>query len=159
MPEFIKSKVLMWILAGLAGIAVLAGVFQLGVSLGERKALHFNRWSENYGRNFGPRGMLEPGFSREMMRAPQPFGGPMLPGSHGIFGKVLSTDGVSFVVQGQDSVEQSILVTSSTAIRSGNSEAKISDIKAEQSVSVFGRPNDQGQIEAKLIRLLEGQAK
>jgi len=159
MPEFIKSKVLMWILAGLAGIAVLAGVFQLGVSIGERKAQHFNRWSENYGRNFGPRGLPAPGFGGEMMRGPQPFGQPMLPGGHGIFGKVLLTDGSSFVVQGQDDVEQSVLITSSTAIRSGNSEAKPDDIKVDQSVSVFGRPNDLGQIEAKLIRLMESRTK
>lgn len=159
MSEFIKSKVLMWVLVCLAGIAVLAGVFQLGVSIGERKAQHFNRWNENYARNFGPQGMMGPGWGWEMMKGPQPFGQPMLPGGHGVFGKVLSTDGDKFVIQGQDNVEQSVLVTSSTAIRIGNSAATIGDIKADQDVSVFGRPNDQGQIEAKLIRLMDNQAK
>lgn len=147
----------------MAGVAVLAGVFQLGMSVGERKAKHFNRWNENYGRNFGPGftgpGMMDPGFGRRMMDLPQPFGNAALPGAHGVFGKVLSTDGGKILIQGQDGVEQSILVTTSTAIRVGNSEAKLGDIETDQRISVFGRPNDQGQIEARLIRLMDNQAK
>jgi len=159
MSEFIKSKAVMWVLICLAGIVVLAGVFQLGVSIGERKSRHFNRWFENYGRNFGPPGIMGRDWRRDMMNAPQPFGRPMLPGGYGVFGKILSADGNRIVIQGQDNVEQSVLITTSTAIRIGNYEAKIGDLKADQNVSVFGRPNDQGQIEAKLIRIMDSRAK
>jgi len=76
-----------------------------------------------------------------------------------VFGKILSADGNRIAIQGQDNVEQSVLITTSTVIRIGNYEAKIGDLKADQNVSVFGRPNDQGQIEAKLIRIMDSRAK
>jgi hypothetical protein len=161
MSEFIKSKAVMFVLVSLAALAALAGVFQLGMSFGERKAQHFNRWYKNYDRNFGPRmglpGIPEPGPGGRMPGMPQPFGRQMLPGGYGVFGKVLSVDGQGLAIQDKQGVEQNIFVTSSTVIRSGDSEAALEDLLPDAQVSVFGQPNDQGQIEARLIRILDNQ--
>lgn len=149
MPQFIHSRVIMAILATLAALAVLAGVFQLGVTVGERKSRHFTRWYDNYNRNLMP---LAP--RREGPGMPP--GGmpwPMLPNTHGVFGKILSINENSLVVQGKDNVEQNVIITSSTEIRAGRDAGTPEDLKPDTEVSVLGAPNEQGQIEARLIRL------
>jgi len=145
MTDFLKSRTFRILLACLGAFILIVGSFSLGVNVGERKARHMNGWAENYGRMFPSRG----DFPGDM-----PFAPPPMPGSHGVFGKVLSVTGQAIVVQGQDGVEQNVLVTSSTDIRIGRDQAKVSDIKPDADASVFGAPNDKGQIEARLIRLM-----
>lgn len=132
---------------------ILFSVFLGGVTIGERKARHFDNWSRNYPSMF-PRmydplespNRLMPGMGLSPRRAPMPF-------PHGIFGTVISTSTGSLVVQGKDHIEQTILVTDKTIIRAGRDTASFSLIKQNAEVGVFGEPNAQGQIEAKLIRL------
>lgn len=148
MPDFIRSKAFIMVLACIGALAVCLGIFMLGVNVGERKARHFSGWCENYDRMFmpkrGPRGDI-------------PFAPPPMPGAHGVFGKVLSVSDGSIVVQGKDGVEQNVLVTSSTEIRIGRERGTIQDIKADSEAAVFGAPNEQGQIEARLIRPMDRQ--
>jgi len=145
MPDFLKSRTFKVLLACLGALILMFGSFSLGVNVGERKARHMDGWAENYGRMFPPR----IGFPGDM-----PFAPPPMPDSHGVFGKVISVSGQDVVVQGQDGVEQNVLVTSSTDIRLGRDQAKVTDIKPDEGASVFGTPNDKGQIEARLIRLM-----
>lgn len=129
-------------------LLVLVAVFTLGVRVGERKARHFSGWYENYGR------MLPPprGFERERrapMRAPMPSG-------HGVFGKVISISGNSLIIAGKEGMEQNVIVTSSTTIRIGNEDIAPESLPSplpNTDAAVFGAPNAQGQIEARLIRL------
>ncbi len=72
---------------------------------------------------------------------------------HGVFGKILSVSGSTLVVQGKDNVEQNVLVSTSTVIRVGREQGSLADIHADNQAAVFGTPNDQGQIDARLIRL------
>lgn len=145
MNELMKSKLVQGILIVLGGLVLLSGAFAAGVDVGERKARHFNGWSQNYDRMFGDR--------RGFRGGKTPFGAPSLPGGHGVFGKVLSVSGQQIVVQGKDGVEQNVLVASSTAIRIGREEGTPEDIRPDAEAAVFGSPNDQGQIEARLIRI------
>lgn len=147
MEELFKSKKLQGILFLIASLILLCGVFSLGVRVGERKAEHFSQWSQNYDRMFVPRGGPHGGFP-----PPKPFG--EMPDSHGAFGKVLSVNGLSIVIQGKDNLEQNILVTSSTAIRIGREEVTVEEVHPGENAAVFGIPNAQGQIEARLIRIM-----
>ena len=143
MSEFIASKTFKVLLACLGTLILLVGTFSLGMRVGERKAIHFMGFAENYDRMFRPRG--GPG--------DMPFAPPPLPNSHGVYGKVLSVSGQTVVVQGRDGMEQNVLVTSSTEIRIGRDTGSVADIKPDAEASVFGAPNDAGQIDARLIRL------
>jgi hypothetical protein len=149
MPQFIHSRIIIIALATLATLAILAGVFQLGVSVGERKSRHFTRWFENYDRNLMPPGSRRPGPNMPPGGMPM----PMLPNAHGVFGKILSVSDNSLIIQGKDNVEQNVIITSSTAIRIDRGVGTIQDLKPETEVSVLGAPNEQGQIQARLIRL------
>jgi hypothetical protein len=126
---------------------LLLGAFAGGVTVGERKARHFSNFSENYNHMFGPR-HIGPGDRL-------PFGMPMLPEGHGVFGKVISVSGSNLVINGKDNVEQNVTVASSTAIRIGREDGTLADILPDTDVAVFGAPNDQGQIEARLIRIFD----
>lgn len=146
MTEFLNSKIAFRVLIGVGLIALIAGTFAAGVSVGERKSRHFSAWTESYGKSFG-------GPQRDRRGGRPPFE-PMLPGGHGVFGQVLSASSGTMVVQGKDDVEQSVLVTSSTKIRIGRDEGKLEDIQPEMEAAVFGAPNGEGQIEAQLIRIM-----
>ncbi|MBU1032869.1 MAG: hypothetical protein ABH820_00570 [Patescibacteria group bacterium] len=146
MLKQITSKPLYIILATLAIIIFLIGTFSLGVKIGERKALHFSKWYDRYERDFGRQ---KPGLGRVPMMPPG------LPGANGVFGEIISTSESALIVQGKDEIEQSVLTTSSTSIRSGRGQSSLNDLKPGLSIAVFGTPNDQGQIEARLIRIFE----
>jgi hypothetical protein len=148
MQSLIQSKWLQTVVVGLAALLVLGFVFELGMTVGIRKASHVTNFCNGYPRMFGH-------------RPPGMFGGPgngpdMGPGfgSHGVFGKVLSVSGNTVIVQSKDLIEQDVLVTSSTKIRLGNEEFSLQEVHPGEDAAVFGVPNDLGQIEARLIRML-----
>lgn len=128
------SKTLPAVLFALGGLILLSGSFALGVNIGERKSRHFDNWSRNYGR-------MMMNWRRD---APNP---------HGAFGKILSVSDSTLVIQDNNNVEQGVIMTSSTVIRIGRDHGSVTDLGPEINVAVFGRPNDQGQIEASLIRI------
>ncbi len=146
MSEFIKSRLVRTILIALGSLVILSGVFALGARMGQRQERHFTRWSEGYDRMFGRPG---PGGL--------PPGRPMFPMEHAIFGKVISMSTSTMVVQGKEGIEQSVTMASSTEIRAGRETIAIKDIKPDAEVAIFGAPNEQGQIEARLIRVMPAQ--
>ena len=148
MQELFKAKWFQYSLAVLGLLIIVIWSFTVGVGVGERKARHFSNWAQNYDRMFDPR--------HDDRKPQQPPPGPMgnLPDAHGAFGKILSVSGSSIVIQGKDNLEQNILVTSSTEIRYGRERGTLQDLKPDTDAAVFGAPNNQGQIEARLIRLM-----
>jgi len=166
MNNLLQSKAMKIVLASLVASILLVGAFALGMGVGERKANHFGRFSENYGRMFGsqrgpdgrmfapPGGMMRGAFGQGFEQMMPSRG---LPNSNGAFGKVLSmsASSSSFILAGQDNLEHDVLVTSSTAVRSGRDTKTFADIKPDSDVSVFGVPNEKGEIEAKLIRIFQ----
>lgn len=150
MHDFSSSPFVRRLLVILAGLLVILAVFTLGVHVGERKARHFSGWERNYPR------MMPSGRGPSMMNSRTPFMRPSLPGTHGVFGKVLSMTDNHLVIQGQNGIEENVLITSSTAIRVGQETITPNNLPTDLSradVAVFGTPTDQGQIEARLIRL------
>ena len=55
---------------------------------------------------------------------------------------------------GWDNVEKSVLITDDTEIREFRNLIKPEDLKVNDLVIVIGSPNNTGEIQAKLIRLM-----
>ncbi len=143
-----KSKKVTVLIVVLFAFAVLVGTFNVGVMVGYRKAGFSYAWSENYHRNFGgPRGGFIKDFSQEMS------GGDFISG-HGTFGQIIDLHDQQLVVRGKDNIEQVITVTSDTDIQRFRDSVLISDLVVGEPIVVIGEPNDQGQIEAKFIRVM-----
>lgn len=147
LKEIIQSKTFRGILYGLGIAVVLLLVFQVGTFVGYKKALFSYQWGNNYYRNFGGPGGSRHEFLRE-------FEGKDLIGGHGVSGSILRLDASSVVMKGSDNVEKIILVNKDTFIRKGSDTIHITDLKVNDQIVVIGSPNDAGQIEARLIRVL-----
>jgi len=146
LKEIFKSGHLNKLLIILAAIVVLVFVFSLGVFVGHEKARFSQRWGENYYRNImGPGG---PG----MMDFGRPNFNP-----HGGLGQIIKIDGSNLIIKDQANVEKIILVTDKTVIIKNDQNIKITDLKVDDKIVAIGRPNDQGQIEPRLIRVLPEQ--
>ncbi|MCX6731373.1 MAG: hypothetical protein NTX55_00020 [Candidatus Parcubacteria bacterium] len=129
-----KFKIVMSIIGS---IIVLLLVFAAGTIVGFKKANFSFRWAENYHQNFGgPRG----GFFGQI-------NGRDFIDAHGVFGQIIKIDGSTIVINGRDNMEKIILTTDKTVIN--GPQMKVNDY-----IVVIGDPNNAGQIEAKLIRLM-----
>jgi len=73
---------------------------------------------------------------------------------HGTFGKIIKIDLPTIAVQASDGTEKSIVIDDNTTIRRFQETLTSKDLKVDDPIVVIGEPNDQGQIEAKLIRLM-----
>ncbi|MBI3335020.1 MAG: hypothetical protein HY001_00785 [Candidatus Portnoybacteria bacterium] len=153
MNKFLQSKRFKVVLVAIGALIVLLFVFKVGVFVGYKKAGYSYRWGENYHKNFaGPRG----GFFGDFERG---FGDKDFINAYGIFGSVIKIDGDTIIMKSRDGVEEIVLVSDGTVIRRGRETLKISDLKADDLIVVLGSPNDQGQIEAKFIRLFGDKTK
>ena len=140
------ADILKWVIIGLAIFIIAVLIFWAGMFMGTMKARFSYRWAEQYHRNFaGPKG----GFFSDW-RMP-PFGDFIE--SHGVFGEIIKINDNDLVIKGRENIERIVVVNEKTAIKDGFKDIKISDLKVGQVIVVIGSPNDQGQIEAKLIRI------
>ncbi len=142
--KFFKSKTFKIILGTIGIVILILLIFQAGMFVGFKKAGFSYKWGENYHRNFaGPRG----GFFQEMR-------GRDFIDAHGVFGQIIKIDGSTLVIKGRNNVEKIIVLKDDTVIRRLQDTLKPSDLKVDDLIVVIGSPNDAGQIEAKLIRVL-----
>lgn len=148
--EFLQTKLFKTATRIVVGLVVCLLIFAVGVSVGFRKANFSYKWGENYHRNFGgPRG----GFLKEFR------GGDFIEG-HGTAGQIIKIDDVtststpSLVIKGSREAEKIILIKNDTVINRLKETAKPGDLKVDDYVVVIGKPNEAGQIEAKLIRIM-----
>jgi len=142
--DFIKSPFFRGIMLGICAAIAILLVFQAGVFVGYRKASFAYRFGDNYYRAFDS-------------KTPAPFGFPLMDefrASHGAVGEVMSVSLPTLVVAGPDSVEKTVYVSTSTLIRKFDSELKPEDIKTGDFLVVIGDPDENSQIQAKLIRML-----
>lgn len=145
--------VLKWVIIGLAGFAVVVLIFGTGMFVGGMKARFSYRWAESYHKNFaGPRG----GFFGDWRALPPP--GDFIEG-HGTFGEIIKINDSDLVVKGQNDVEKLIIVTQDTIIEKGMVTIKKEELKVGDRIVIIGSPNEEGQIEAKLIRIFNGEPK
>lgn len=144
LKEFAQSKTFQGVLIGL-GVAIVALlIFQAGMLVGYRKAAFSYRMGDNYYRAFGDRG-------------PRPFQLPLGGGfaeAYSAIGKVVSVSLPTIVVVGPDEIEKVILIGEDTQIRRFDQTIEAGDLKVGDFTVILGSPNDDSQIEAKLIRLL-----
>jgi hypothetical protein len=142
--KIFKSKTFKIVLSAIAGLIIVLLILALGMFIGYRKANFSYRWGENYHKNFGgPRG----GFFQD-------FSGRDFIEGHGTFGQIIKIDGQTLVTKGQDGVEKIILIKDDTAIKRSREDIKLADLKINDYIVTIGEPNDAGQIEAKLIRIM-----
>jgi hypothetical protein len=147
LESFFKSKLFKWLLLTIAYLIVILLIFNLGVFVGFKKAKYSYRWGENYHQMFGgPRG----GFMQD-------FQGKDFTAGHGTVGQVIKVEDKSIIVSGPDQVEKIIKLTDQTEIRQGREIIKTDQIKTGDLIVAIGSPNDDGTIEAKLIRRFDPQ--
>jgi hypothetical protein len=75
--------------------------------------------------------------------------------SNGAMGKIVSINLPTFVVLDRDNIEKVILIDNNTSIRESKTIATTTDLKVDDLVVIFGLPNTNAQIEAKLIRIMK----
>jgi hypothetical protein len=140
---FKKEKSNSWLVV--VGVVVLILLsFYFGTLVGYRKASFSYRLGDNYSRVFG----FERG--RPMMG----FGQPDFFNSHGTIGKIVKISLPTIIVADRENVEKVALVDANTIVRSFRNSIKVSDLKTGDLIMIIGDPNNQSQIEAKLIRLM-----
>jgi hypothetical protein len=119
-------------------------VFKVGMMVGIKKADFSCRWSDNYHENFGgPRGGFWGGFDDKDFIE-----------SNGTVGQIIKIEGETLVVRGRRDMEKIIVTDNETAIKRLRDTIKVSDLKVDENIVTIGEPNDAGQIEAKLIRVM-----
>jgi hypothetical protein len=144
------SKTLKVIILVFGILFIVFLIFQAGMFVGLRKG-HFNcNWGENYYRNFGPREMREPNRIPGMMMNM----GDGFPNANGANGKIIKIESPTLIVQDLDNTEKVILIKDDTKIIRQKEEITSADLKIDDFIVTIGTPNEQGQIEAKLIRIM-----
>ena len=142
--KFFQSKYFKILLIIIGALIVFFSGFKAGEFMGFRKANFSYRWAENYDRNFaGPRG----GFMNQII-------GREYVDSHGTVGQILKIDGDTLVIKGKNDVEKTVLISNKTAINRFRDNINVSDLRVDDLVVVIGSPNNNGQIDAKLIRIM-----
>lgn len=139
-----NSKTVRGIIIGLGVAIMVLGIFKLGQVSGYHKARFSQRFGDNFNRNF-----IDPragGFFKDFSDRRGPLGG------HGAVGEIVSISLPLVVVAGPDNIEKTILVSKSTEIRKYRDDITTGDLKVGDFIVVLGTPNDDGQVEAKLIR-------
>ncbi len=120
-------------------------IFKAGMMVGSKKAEFSGNWSENYHLNFaGPKEGFMSGFEgKDFMEA------------NGIFGQIIKVEGSNIVVKGKDDVEKSVIIEDgTTTIKRLKETLKISDLKTNDFIVIIGEPNNAGQMQARLIRVM-----
>ncbi len=147
----INRDILKWVVIGLAGFAVVILIFGAGMIIGGMKARFSYRWAESYHKNFaGPRA----GFLGDWRSMPF-LTGDFIEG-HGAFGEIIELKDNGFVIKGRGDIEKIVITTEDTVIKKGMKTIE-DGLKIGDNVVIIGSPNENGQIEAKLIRIFNGE--
>lgn len=136
-----KSKTIKWAIVAMAVLIAALGILRFGIIIGYNKAQFAGDFGNNFESNFlGPRHGM-----RSMMQ---------LPVSHGAAGGIVSIDLPEFVVADAENLEKIVTIGTSTIIRRFDDNIKSDELNVGDFVVVLGNPNQVGQIEAKLIRVM-----
>ena len=147
----ISSDILKWIIFGIVIFAIIFLIFGAGMVVGGMKANFSYRWAESYHKNFaGPRG----GFLGDWRKMP-PLPGDFIEG-HGAFGEIIELKDEGFIIKGRGDIEKIVIITEDTVIKKGMESVK-NGLEVGDQIVVIGSPNEEGQIQAKLIRIFDGE--
>lgn len=148
MADFFQSKTLKWIILAIGALVVLVFVFCIGVFVGTERADFSFEWADQYHRNFaGPQG----GFFGDFMGMDRQF-----TNANGIFGQIIAINNDVLTVKDNDgdNTEKNILANNKTTIILQKKNIKLSDLKIDDNIVVIGEPDNTGEIQAKLIRVM-----
>jgi len=155
MEEIIKSKNFK-IIALVMGIIIIALVsFDIGMKVGFHKAKFSYTWGENYERNFMPPGLppgpmgFFPGFDE----------GRGYRNGHGLAGTIISIAENSLIIKDRDNKENTVAVTDKTIIQRRHENLQLTDLKANDQVTILGSPDDNGVVNASFIRVFNNNEK
>ena len=140
--KIFESKTSNKILIAIGVAIIIVLIFSAGISVGFHRASFGRAWGDNYEHNFG----MRPG---NMM-----FGRDNFPNSHGTTGKIIKIELPTIIVQDKNLTEKTVLIKNDTQIQEMREKVIINDLKIDDFIVVVGNPNEQGQIEAKLIRIM-----
>ncbi len=141
--SFLHSRSFIIILWGIAIVLLLLVTFKAGELIESQRADFAYQWGQNYYHNFfgRPSGVDLDG-NRFMT-------------SYGAFGPIISIAAPDFVIQDQNNnVEKNILTSTNTIIREMNGNISFGDLGVSERVIVIGQPNNSGEIEARLVRVV-----
>lgn len=126
--------------------------FNLGVSVGFRKANFFYKWRDNYNNNVSPiSGCMEPPFNERFNESAE----RGFINSSGSVGEIIKiNEDFSLIIKDFDNTEKIIILNENTAIREFKNQVAKEDLKIGQKVVIIGDPKESGKIEAKLIRVM-----
>ena len=145
--NILGSRIFRGFIYGIGILLIASFIFRAGMLVGFGRASFGRDFGDNYERNFrGPErgGHMMGGMFRED-----------LPNAHGAIGKIIKIDPTSItVLDGKDKIEKVIDINDKTEIRKMRDTAVIGDLKVDDFVVVIGVPNAEGQIEARLIRIM-----
>lgn len=147
MPVLAKSKLLLVAITILIALILLLSSFRLGMTVGFHKASFSCNWGKNYHRLFGgPRhGWVNQFDSDDYIS------------STGVVGAVMEVTSSTITVRGNDNVEKSIFLDSSTIIRKNNNTITSADLKVDDRITAIGSASTSGQLEAKFIRVFDAK--
>ncbi|MDD4990129.1 MAG: hypothetical protein PHW31_02355 [Candidatus Pacebacteria bacterium] len=142
--KFFQSKAFKGFILGVVIFLLILFIFKVGMVVGAKKAYFSCRWSDNYHRNFGgPKAGFLKGFGdKDFIEA------------NGTVGQIIKQASSTLVIKGRGEIEKIILINDSTTIKSLEKTIQVNDLKVDDMVVVIGEPNNAGQIEAKLIRVM-----
>lgn len=141
--KILKSTALKKVLIGFSLVVLLFVALRVGVAIGYHKARFAGNFNHNFERNFmGQRGGMKMIFSDRA------------PGGHGAVGKVVSINLPEIVVAGPDNFEKTVVFGTTTLFRKFQEEITSSEIKEGDFVVVLGNPNEDGKVEASLLRIM-----
>jgi len=142
LEKIIHSKIFIFLPWILLFLIIILLTFKAGMSIGLRKADFSGNWGENYHQNFaGPKG----GFMQDMWQ-------DEYLEANGAFGQIIKIENNNLIVKNKSNIEKIILVTENTIIKNLKNDIKIENLNIDDFIVVIGEPNNDGQIEAKLIR-------
>jgi hypothetical protein len=136
-----KSHRFVTVLTLIGFLIIAIVIFEAGVAVGFRKASFAAHWEANYRQNFGS--------PRRMVVLPG-----MLPSPSGAFGSIESVSLPTFVVVSAGEPEKVVRVGDDTLIRAASGDGSTTDLAPGKTVTVVGRPGDDGTVDAFFIRIL-----
>ncbi|MBI3633478.1 MAG: hypothetical protein HY226_04260 [Candidatus Vogelbacteria bacterium] len=143
----INSKIVLYVLAALI-VALI--IFRAGMSVGYRQASFSYRFGERYYQSFG-RMRNSPMMGLRNLR--EEFGT-----TYGTSGKIVKITLPKIIIEDQDNIEKVIAIddstTTKTILRSQRDAIKPSDLKVGDNIVVLGSPDENSEIDAKLIRVV-----
>lgn len=140
----VQSKFFKGFIFGLLAFLILIFIFKVGEVVGIKKANFSYQWSNNYHQNFGgpKQGFLQGFGDKDFIEA------------NGVVGQVIKTTEDSLTVKGRGDIEKVVLIGQDTTIKKLQENVNVDQIQIDEMVVIIGEPNEQGQIEAKLIRIM-----